>query len=604
MNRLLREKSPYLRMHGENPVDWYPWGDEAFAAARAQDMPVFLSIGYSSCHWCHVIAHESFEDEAVAAILNDGYISVKVDKEERPDVDAVYMDAVQLATGSGGWPMTLLTTPDGTPFFAATYLPRESRDGMAGLKELLLEVRALWQSNRPAILRAAGEFSLRMNELAERPVEPREPSEALLARAVRDFSDSYDGRWGGFGRAPKFPSAPNLLFLLLRGERAGDRTALSLAEGTLTAMYRGGLFDHVGGGFCRYSVDRKWLIPHFEKMLYDNALLLWAYAEAWRVTRNPVYRSVAERTAAYVLREMTGPSGEFYCAQDADSAGREGAYYTFTPDEIRSMLGAADGRRFCDWYGITSEGNFEGESVPNLLGNAAFASEPDDLAQQRATVYARRRERLPLNRDDKVLTAWNALMIAALCEASRALDRPDYRQAACRAEAFLRDHLVRDDGSLLLRYRDGEARGEGVLSDSASYALALAELFEATGDRAYLGRAEAVAADMLAHFGSREADGLYLYSDRGERLITRPRDVWDAAMPSGNSCAALALWKLARHTGAPDWRRAADRQLRFVAGAADAHPTGYGFGLLAIVHALQPCDPAPVDRAARTMEER
>lgn len=587
MNRLANEKSPYLQMHGENPVEWYPWCDEAFAAARSQDKPVFLSIGYSSCHWCHVIAHESFEDEEIAAILNDGFISIKVDKEERPDVDAVYMDAVQLATGSGGWPMTLLTTPEGVPFFAATYLPRESRDGMAGLKELLFEAKALWQSNRPAILRASQEFSDRMHPLAEQPVEPRQPSEALLTRAIQDFSDSYDRRWAGFGRAPKFPSAHNLLFLLLRGEQSEDGTALALAEGTLMAMYRGGLFDHIGGGFCRYSVDPKWLIPHFEKMLYDNALLLWAYAEAWRITRNPMYRDVAERTAEYVLREMTGPDGEFYCAQDADSEGREGAYYTFTPDEILSLLGAADGRRFCDWYGITPEGNFEGASIPNLLENPTFEEEYDGLAAQRARVYAHRRARLPINRDDKVLTSWNSLMITALCEASRALDRPEYRQAARRAEAFLRDHLVRDDGRLLLRYRDGEARGEGVLSDFAGYALALTELFEVTGEHTYLDRAAAIAEDMLAHFGDRKSAGLYLYSDRSERLITRPFDVWDAAMPSGNSCAALALWKLARHTGAPVWQRAADRQLRFIAGAADTHPTGYGFGLLALAHALQ-----------------
>lgn len=668
MNRLREEKSPYLRMHAENPVDWYPWGEEAFAAARAQDRPVFLSIGYSACHWCHVIAHESFEDAEVAALLNADFISVKVDREERPDVDAVYMDAVQLATGSGGWPMTLLLTPEGAPFFAATYLPRESRDGMVGMVELLAEAAALWRSDRAAVLRAAAEFTQHMRQLAEAPVALCEPDEALLRRAVADFASAYDRQWGGFGRAPKFPSAHNLLFLLSRAghsdgaearnqagcpdgaealNRAGclngaegrnpagrmDGTdslnqaecpdctesqnqagcpdcevalnragrsngaealnqaecpdgaeALELAEGTLRAMARGGMFDHVGGGFCRYSVDRMWLIPHFEKMLYDNALLLWAYAWAWKRTGDALYRDVAERTAGYVLRELTGPEGAFYCAQDADSDGREGAYYAFTPDELHALLGEADGQRFCRWYGVTEDGNFEGASVPNRIGGGdALPDGPICALRERVLAY--RRERLPLNRDDKVLTGWNALTIAALCEASRALDRQDWLQAARRAEAFLHRYLTRPDGGLWLRYREGEARGDGVLTDYAAYALALTELYESTGERAYLRRAEVLASAMEEHF-SDAAGGYFLYSDRAEPLLTRPREAWDAALPCGNSFAALALLRLADQTGDARWRDAAERQLRFIAGAAQEQPTGLGFGLLAMDQAL------------------
>lgn len=591
MNRLNAEKSPYLLMHADNPVDWYPWCAEAFDAARAQDKPIFLSIGYSSCHWCHVIAHESFADPEIADILNAGFISVKVDREERPDVDAVYMDAVQLATGAGGWPMTLLTLPDGTPFFAATYLPRESHGGGMGMKELLFEATALWQSDRPALERAAADFTRHMRRLADHPVQARKPSGALLARAVREYAADCDRQWGGFGRAPKFPSASNLLFLLAQYERAGDQQALKMAEGALRGMACGGLFDAVGGGFCRYSVDRQWLIPHFEKMLYDNALLLWAYAEAWRITGKPLYRSIAVRTAEYVLREMTGPDGEFYCAQDADSEGQEGAFYLFSPDEIVSLLGEADGRRFCDWYGIRREGNFEGKSVPNRIG-ADPAAEYEGLEQQRMRVYEYRRSRMPLGRDDKVLTSWNALMITALCEASRALNRPEMLRAARRAEEFLRAHLIDDSGRVRLRWRDGEARGDGVLSDYACLILALTALFDATGERAYRERAAAVAAFMRAHFEDAGQGGYYLYSDESEPLITRPRDLGDPALPSGNSCAALALWKLAGQTGDATWRQASERQLAFVAGAAQADPTGFGFALLAIARAL-PGDGAP-----------
>lgn len=579
MNRLADEKSPYLQMHAENPVDWFPWGEEAFAAAHGQDKPVFLSIGYSSCHWCHVIAHESFEDAQVARTLNEHYISIKVDKEERPDVDAVYMEAVEISAGSGGWPMTLLLTPDAEPFFAATYLPK------GALLRLLRQAAGLWNAQRDALLDTAGEFVQKMREQTARIPEPQAPDFSLLERAVCAYAAGYDQRFGGFEHAPKFPAAHNLLFLTAYYERTGDGAALKMAEGTLAAMARGGIFDHIGGGFSRYSVDQKWLVPHFEKMLYDNALLLWAYAELWRIAGRPEYRDIACRTADYVLREMTGPEGEFYCAQDADSAGREGAYYVFSRQELMELLGNTDGERFCDWYNIAEKGNFEGMSIPNRIGKD-LAGE-NAMRALRERVYGYRKDRLPLNRDDKVLTAWNALMISALCVASKTLGKPEYLHAACRAQAFLQTHLTDASGDILLRWRGGEAKGTGVLNDFAYDLLALMQLYRCTQEDEYLRGAEKLAEAMLKNFTDVIRGGLYLYSRQSEQLIVRPKETWDAAMPSGNSCAALGLWLLARETGSPHWREAAKDQLRFVAGVAQEHPTGHGFGLLAILSGME-----------------
>lgn len=580
MNRLQDEKSPYLAMHAGNPVDWYPWCEEAFSAARDQDKPIFLSVGYSSCHWCHVIARESFEDREIASLLNECFISVKVDKEERPDVDAVYMDAVQLSAGSGGWPMTVLMTPDGEPFFAATYLPKESRNGMLGLKDLLTSAAWLWKSDREAALETARDLTRRMRSMADAKPEAAVQSAAdLFRRALRAYEAAYDKRWGGFGSAPKFPSAHNLLFLLKLYERTGERDALAMAEGTLEHMFRGGIFDHLGGGFCRYSVDEKWLAPHFEKMLYDNAMLLWAYAEAWRVTKKPLYRAVAERTAGYVLKEMTGAEGGFFCSQDADSQGGEGAFYLFTPEEVCKALGQADGARFCRQYDVTDRGNFEGKSIPNLIGKtddalAAFLP----LCQK---LYEYRRDRMPLGLDDKTLTSWNALMITALAAAAGALGEPRYLDAAKRAEAFICKNLTDGSGGLLLRYRDGEAKGAGVLADYACYAMALTELYRASGDRAYLDRAGLCADRMAERFRDPQSGGYYLYSSESEALITRPKETWDAAMPSGNSCAAFALARLAAWTRDARRQEEAKEQLRFLLSEAAAYPTGYGFTLYA-----------------------
>lgn len=397
MNRLKNEKSPYLQLHAENPIDWYPWGPEVLALARDSQKPIFLSIGYSACHWCHVMAMESFEDREIAEILNRDFVAVKVDKEERPDLDAVYMDAVTLTTGAGGWPMTLLLTPERVPFFAATYVTKKQ------LLALLEKAARAWQADAAAIRETAGRFLFHLRKIAVLCPPPADYDENLLQDARKAYAALYDGRYGGFGRAPKFPAGHNVLFLLALYEKTGDADALRMAEGTLRGMARGGIFDAVGGGFCRYSTDEKWLIPHFEKMLYDNALLLWAYAEAGRITKNPVYIDVARRTLDYLLREMTGPEGQFYSAQDADSEGTEGAYYLFSREEIIALLGHADGIRFCNHYVILPGGNFDGKSLPNRVGGTL--EDENAFAPLREKVYAYRKERMALPRDEKVLTA-------------------------------------------------------------------------------------------------------------------------------------------------------------------------------------------------------
>lgn len=579
MNRLKNEKSPYLHMHSQNPVDWYPWGEEAFSDAQTQDKPIFLSIGYSSCHWCHVIARESFEDPEIAELLNARFVSVKVDKEERPDVDAVYMDAVQLATGAGGWPMSLLLTPQGEPFFAATYLPRTQ------LKQILLQADRVWREERESVRDAARMLTEKMRNMAQYQPPVAQPTPALTNRALAEYVGAYDAKWGGFGGAPKFPTAHNLLFLLAYARRTGDQDAQGMAEGTLDALLRGGIFDHIGGGLCRYSVDRRWLTPHFEKMLYDNALLIWACAEAWRATREARYRRAVERVVGYVLREMTGGEGQFFCAQDADSEGREGAYYLFTRKELLTLLGNANGARFCQYYNITDEGDGEGWNIPNRIGREEGEAD-DTIETMRERVYAYRRARMPLRRDDKVLTAWNALMIAALVAAYESMDEPAYLTAAWRAEQFLAHKLTAPDGTLFLRFREGEAKGQGVLSDYACYAMALTMLFRATGEHSYLQRAEELATHMVNRFGDGEKAGFYLYAEGADHLITRPKDVWEGALPSGNAYAGLALLHLAEYTDAPRWRGEAESQLCFLAGVSAEAPVGQGFSLYAIEHAL------------------
>ncbi len=579
-NRLSREHSPYLLQHAENPVDWRPWGEEVFQAARRTDRPIFLSIGYSTCHWCHVMAHESFEDEAVARAINASFLPVKVDREERPDVDAVYMAACMAMTGSGGWPLTVLLTPEQKPFWAGTYLPKTQ------LLQLISEAARLWREDRAAVLSAGEALTTHLRQ--EEKNKSGAPGREIAQQAAGLFAQSFDREWGGFGPLPKFPTPHNLVFLLRYARLTKDKQMSEMALRTLDAMYRGGLFDHVGGGFSRYSTDRRWLVPHFEKMLYDNALLALAYTEAYQHTRRPLYREIVRRTLNYVLQELTGPQGGFCCGQDADSDGVEGKYYTLTPDELVPVLGKSDAERFCQWYGVTPAGNFEGKSIPNLLDQPRFDQEPEGMSDLRERVYAYRLERTALHRDDKVLTAWNALILAALARSGLALDDPLYLDAARRTADFLDSHLTAPSRRLLARWRDGDAAHPGKLDDYAFYVYGLLELYQVTFDPVYLARAVEVADHLLKYFFDREHGGFYPYASDGEQLLTRTKEAYDGAMPSGNSAAALVLSRLARLTGEKRWREAADLQLSWLAGAAQDYPAGHSFAMLVFLEELWP----------------
>lgn len=579
-NRLSTERSPYLLQHAENPVDWRPWGPEVFEEAKRTDKPVLLSIGYSTCHWCHVMAHESFEDETVAQAVNAAFLPVKVDREERPDVDAVYMAACLAMNGSGGWPLTVLLTPDQKPFWAGTYLPKDQ------LLHLLRKAARLWREDRAGVLVTGDTLTAHLQQ--EGQARPGTPSRELVRQAVSQFAQSYDERWGGFGAAPKFPTPHNLIFLLRYAQLAKEEHAREMALHTLNNMYRGGLFDHVGGGFSRYSTDQHWLVPHFEKMLYDNALLALAYTEAFQHARCPIYGKITRRTLDYVLRELSGPQGGFCCGQDADSDGVEGKYYALTPDELAQALGGVDGLRFCQWYGITPEGNFEGKSIPNLLGQSQFNQDPEDMAALREQVYAYRLSRTALHRDDKVLTAWNGLVIAALARAGLVLDEPWYLDAARQTAEFLAEKLTTSDGRLLARWRDGDAAHPGKLDDYAFLAYGLLELYSATFDASYLTRAVGLADCLLKLFFDGERGGFYPYASNGEQLLTRTKEAYDGAMPSGNSIAALVLFRLSRLTGEMRWREAADLQLSWLAGAAEGYPAGHSFAMLACLEELWP----------------
>ena len=579
-NRLQFEKSPYLLQHKSNPVHWLPWGSAAFDTAQAEDKPIFLSIGYSTCHWCHVMAHESFEDQEVAEAINRGFIPIKVDREERPDVDAVYMAACIAMNGSGGWPLTVLMTPDQKPFWAGTYLPKH------GLLSLLHEAERLWREERGDLLSAGEELIDYLRQAEE--TRPGAPKQAIVDRAATQFAQSFDSRWGGFGRAPKFPTPHNLIFLMRYANRTENRAAMKMAETTLEAMYRGGLFDHVGGGFSRYSTDAQWLVPHFEKMLYDNALLVFAYTEAFQKSHRQLYETVVRRTVEYVLRELEAPHGGFFCGQDADSEGVEGKYYVFTPNEVYGLLEKEDADAFCHRYGVTERGNFEGKSIPNLIGQQDIDTEPEGMDAIRERLRVFRLERTALHKDDKILTAWNGLMIAALARAGLALNESSYLDAAKRAASFIIQNLTDQDGRLLARWREGESAHSGKLDDYAFLAWGLLELYETTFEVQYLREARRLADLLLTYFFDEEGGGFYPYSSDGEQLVTRTKEVYDGAMPSGNAVAALVLLRLTRFTGENRWREAAQKQVFYLAGAVAQHPLGHSFTMLALLEELWP----------------
>ncbi len=578
-NRLQYETSPYLLQHKDNPVNWYPWGKEAFDRAKTEDKPIFLSIGYSTCHWCHVLAHESFEDAEIASLLNRHFISIKVDKEERPDIDSVYMAVCQAFTGSGGWPTSIFMTAEQKPFFAGTYFPKTSRGGMIGMRELLLAIHEKWEHDRNSLLQQSEEIVSHLNNTT---APPENADAELTHSAVTLYKRIYDQKHGGFGRAPKFPTPHNLLFLLSYYARYKDAACLQMAEHTLVQMYRGGLFDHIGYGFCRYSTDKKFLVPHFEKMLYDNALLILAYCKAYAITKKSLYIEIAEKTADYILREMALPEGGFYSAQDADSEGEEGKYYLLTPDEIIDILGKEQGEAFNRHFDISKEGNFEGKNIPNLL-----KSEP---AAQFDTCFPPlrdyRKKRYSLHLDDKFLTSWNSLMIAAMCELYLVSKKEMYLHAAKQADAFIQKHLCQKD-ALFVSFRDGKRGVAGFLDDYAAYIFAQLVLYKATLDNEYITRADRLCDKVTADFGD-STGGFYLYGHDSEELIVRPKETYDGAIPSGNSLMAFNLVRLAQIMDDEKHRNDAERQLDFLAAEAAQYPPGYAMFLSALLEHTEP----------------
>ena len=587
VNRLASETSPYLRQHAENPVDWYPWGEEALARAREEDRPLLLSVGYSACHWCHVMAHESFEDPDVAAVMNELFVNVKVDREERPDVDALYMQATLALTGQGGWPMTVFLTPDGRPFYAGTYFPPTPRGGLPGFVELCRGVAHAYRSRREDVEHAAGEVGRRLAASAQRT-----PSSELLTRQVVDdalvgLARQFDAAHGGFGGAPKFPPSLALEFLLRRvWARPEDRHAREMAEITLRRMAAGGIYDQVGGGFHRYSVDAIWLVPHFEKMLYDNALLARVYALAWRLTGEPLYRRVSEETLDYLLREMRGPDGGLCAAQDADTPEGEGAFFVWTPEQLAAALPPEQVRAVELRYGVTPQGNFEGatilsvvrplEDVSRELGRDA---EPL-LAEARRALYEVRSRRTAPARDGKVVTAWNGLAVAALADAGLAFGRPDYLDAARETAAFLLDTLV-VDGRLRRVLMEGEARHPGYLDDHADLAHGLLVLYEATFEPRWLAAARETAERMRALFADPEGGGFFYAGSDGETLVARTRELEDHPTPAGNSQAAWVLLRLAALSGDAALESEAIGALRLVREEMAHFPQAFGTALVA-----------------------
>lgn len=574
-NHLKNETSPYLLQHAENPVDWYPWGREAFERAKEEDKPIFLSIGYSTCHWCHAMAHESFENRNTAEILNRHFVSIKVDREERPDIDSVYMSVCQAFTGSGGWPMSIFMTWDKKPFLAGTYFPVRPQYGVPGFADLLKAVAYRWDQSREELLRSADEViaHLRQSESDYK----KENHEELAKTAVQMLSAGFDSVYGGFGDAPKFPMPHNLLFLMLYAKQSGDPGVLEMVEKTLTQMRKGGIFDQIGYGFSRYSTDKYFLAPHFEKMLYDNALLIIAYASAYRMTKKPFYLDTAEKTAQYVLREMTSPGGGFYSAQDADSEGVEGKYYTFTADEIKSVLGEKRGKQFSEAFDITERGNFEGVNIPNLLKSNDLRPDFGDELQK---LYNYRKSRSKLHLDDKILLSWNAMMIAALSVLYRVSHNEKYLQAAENAQSFAETNLS-DGLRLFTSWRGGKCSGNSVLDDYAYYTAALIELYNSTQNKVYLEKAEQFCGEAVKRFADNENGGYYLSAPEDTELFMNPKETYDGAVPSGNSIMAYNLVRLYQLTDTEKYRDLAEKQIQYMSAQAQDHPSGYSMFLFA-----------------------
>ena len=560
-NHLINEKSPYLIQHADNPVDWYPWGEKAFKKARVMNKPVFLSIGYSTCHWCHVMAHESFEDPEIGSLMNEVFVSIKVDREERPDLDNIYMTVCQLMTGTGGWPLTIMMTPDKKPFFAGTYFPKENMYGRVGLKDIILNVKDIWDKKPDEISDSTDKIMDALQKIS-RTSSGNELDENILDNTYKSLSDSFDDIHGGFGIAPKFPTTHNLLFLLRYWKRNQNERALNMVKETLDSMRNGGIYDHVGFGFHRYSVDQKWLVPHFEKMLYDQAIIAMAYIEAFQATGEKKYKDTAQEIFEYVLRDMQSPEGGFYSAEDADSEGVEGKFYTWTKDEIYKVLGEEDAKFVSKVFDITDEGNFSEETSQektdsNILHLENSLDEISDtlgikkedinrkIEKIRKTLFNAREKRIHPHKDDKILTDWNGLMISAISKGAQVYNDEKYLKAAIHSADFIIDNLY-ENSRLLHRYRDGEAAIKANLDDYAFFIYGLLDLYEASFDLKYLEFAIELNNTLLNHFWDSENGGFYFTPDDGEEILVRKKESYDSAIPSGNSIQMLNLLKLSK----------------------------------------------------------
>ena len=579
MNRLADEQSPYLLQHANNPVDWYPWGEEAFKKAKELDRPIFLSIGYSTCHWCHVMEHESFEDDSVAKLLNDGFISIKVDREELPEIDHVYMTVCQAMTGGGGWPLTIVMTPAKEPFFAGTYFPKDNRGGRSGLFQILPMITDAWTSKRQDIMTSVGQVKNYLDQLNSKPAGNNFSTE-LINKAYDQFRNGFDEEYGGFFKAPKFPSPHNLIFLMRYHHSFDNKIALEMATKTLKQMRLGGIYDHIGFGFHRYSTDRHWLVPHFEKMLYDQAMIAMAYTEAYHITGEDIFAQTANEIFTYVLRDMTASEGGFFSAEDADSEGEEGKFYVWTEQEIKEVLGENYGKEFNDIFSITTPGNYKDESsgkqtrlnIPHLKNYNSNGN--NDLDAAREKLFNIREKRIHPLKDDKILTDWNGLMIVALAKAAIVLNEPGYLDAAEKAAKFVL-HSISKGERLLKRYRNGVAALDAHLDDYAFMTWGLLELYEATFSTKYLSQALDLMNIMVEDFWDDKNGGFFLGSDQSEKLIVRSKTAYDGAIPSGNSVAVMNMVKLTRITGNTKWAELAEKTMRAFSEDVNRTPTGY-----------------------------
>jgi uncharacterized protein YyaL (SSP411 family) len=603
-NQLIHEKSPYLLQHAHNPVEWHAWSDEAFELAVTQNKPVFLSIGYATCHWCHVMEKESFEDVEAARHLNNTFICIKVDREERPDIDAVYMAACQMLTGSGGWPLNLLLTPDKKPFFAATYIPKNSRFGRMGLIELCQQVNTLWATQIDKVQASAAGIASALPR-AFNFSAANEPTESLLDHAYNLIWQSYDSRFGGFEKAPKFPTPHRLLFLLRCHHRTGDARALKMVEKTLTAMRLGGIWDHVGFGFHRYATDPQWLLPHFEKMLYDQALIAQAYLETYQITKNPFYARTAVDIFTYVLRDMTSAEGAFFSAEDADSEGEEGKFYVWTKAEFQKVLRAEQTKEWEKILNLSPDGNFSDEATGQKTGAnilhldktlnqwaGELGLNADEVSGQWETIreklFKAREKRIHPLKDDKILMDWNGLMIAALALGARILNKPEYGRAAEKSAQFILTQMQKNDGRIFHRFRDGELAIEAQAADYAFFIKGLLNLYQATFNLTYAEEAAALQERMLKDFWDHDNGGFYSTANTSEALPVRPKELYDGAIPSANSVSLLNLLWLSRLTGDPKWDIKAHEQLRAFAGTVKSQPIAFTYFLLGVDFALRP----------------